>query len=178
MKRIITLIILVPCMTVISFAQDDGPTAEEMIADALTAAIPSIANDATVMDWEGNMLREGTNGWTCMPTPPDRAGPEAMCLDNEWIAWASAWQGHTEPPVPSTIGFGYMLAGAGAESNTDPYAEGPTDDNEWMESQPPHIMLLVPDASALEGLPTAFGNGGPWVMWAGTSYVHVMIPTE
>ncbi len=37
-------------------------------------------------------------------------------------------------------------------------------------------MMITPDPSMLEGLPTDWTNGGPWVMWKGTPYVHVMIP--
>ncbi len=178
MRKFITLFFLIPLLAPLANAQDnDAPSKEAMIKEALSAAIPSIANDATVMDWEENTLKEGSNGWTCLPTPPNKPDLQPMCLDHHWLAWAQAWQGHTEPNIEG-IGFGYMLVGAGADSNSDPYAEGPTDDNEWMESQPPHIMLLVPNASALEGLPTEFDNGGPWVMWAGTPYVHVMIPTK
>ena len=61
-------------------------------------------------------------------------------------------------------------------SNTDPSAEGPTADNEWQETDVPHLMILVPDEKVLEGLPTDPNNGGPWVMWRNTPYVHLMAP--
>ncbi len=70
-----------------------------------------------------------------------------------------------------------MLVGSSPESNIDPYAEGPTADNEWMTESTPHIMMIVPDPSVLKGLTSDPKNGGPWVMWRGTPYVHVMIPT-
>jgi hypothetical protein len=38
-------------------------------------------------------------------------------------------------------------------------------------------MMLVPDPSKLSDMPTDPDNGGPWVMWKDTPYVHVMIPT-
>ena len=41
---------------------------------------------------------------------------------------------------------------------------------------PPHIMVVVTDAKVLEGLPTESGGAGPWVMWSGTPYAHIMIP--
>jgi hypothetical protein len=37
-------------------------------------------------------------------------------------------------------------------------------------------MLLVPDMKALDTLPTDPHAGGPWVMWKGTPYAHVMVP--
>ena len=43
---------------------------EELIKEALSAAPAKIAEGATVMNWDGKILKEGDNGWTCMPTPP------------------------------------------------------------------------------------------------------------
>ncbi len=70
--------------------------------------------------------------------------------------------------------FGYMLRGGSPESNTDPYAEGPADGNEWMPKGMPHLMIIVPNKSHLEGLPTTPTDGSPWVMWSETPYVHIM----
>ena len=42
----------------------------------------------------------------------------------------------------------------------------------------PHLMLLVSDPRELRGLPTKRQNGAPFVMWRGTPYVHVMVPTS
>ncbi len=149
---------------------------KKMVKEALSAAIPSIADGAAVMDWENNVLREGSNGWTCLPSPPGATGVMPMCLDEQWVGWAQAWMNKTQPNITG-VGFGYMLQGDAGGSNTDPYATEPTPDNDWIEKGGPHIMLLVPNASTLDNLPTAHDNGGPWVMWKGTPYVHVMIPT-
>jgi hypothetical protein len=70
-----------------------------------------------------------------------------------------------------------MLKGDRGASNTDPYATTATADNHWIHSGP-HLMVLVPDTSTLEGLSTEPNNGGPWVMWKGTPYAHVMVPTK
>ena len=37
-------------------------------------------------------------------------------------------------------------------------------------------MILTPDANQLATLPTDWHNGGPWVMWKGTKYAHIMVP--
>lgn len=151
------------------------------IKSAVSAAPPSISAKATVMDWpaepggEMAMLREGSNGWTCMPDMPDTPGNDPMCLDEPWLTWVDAWINKTEPEI-TTMGFGYMLQGGSPESNTDPYATGPTDDNEWMTEGVPHLMILTPDAKALAGLPVRPDGGGPWVMWRNTPYVHIMAP--
>jgi hypothetical protein len=68
-----------------------------------------------------------------------------------------------------------MLMGDAGASNVDPFAQGPTAQNEWVRTGP-HLMLVVPDRAVLDGFPTDPENGGPWVMWKGTPYAHVMIP--
>jgi hypothetical protein len=68
-----------------------------------------------------------------------------------------------------------MLRGDKGASNTDPYATGPTSSNEWVVS-PPHIMVLYTDPKMLDVYPTDPKNGGPWVMWKGTPYAHLMVP--
>ena len=147
------------------------------IENALSAAPAVLAEGAAVADWEGNVLREGTNGYTCLPDPPDQEGNSPMCLDQAWLAWAAAWTNGEDPPAVESVHFGYMLQGDAPVSNVDPYATGPTEDNEWLGAGVvgAHIMLLAP-AGALEGLSDDPDSGGPWVMWKGTSLAHVMIP--
>ena len=41
----------------------------------------------------------------------------------------------------------------------------------------PHVMVIVPDPAQLDALSTDPQNGGPWVMWKGTKYAHIMMPT-
>lgn len=150
-----------------------SPEAEAMIEDALSATIPEIAERATVMDWENNVLKTGDNGWTCFPTPT--AFEKApMCLDEPWLAWADGWL-NKGPVNIDQIGVGYMLAGDSGASNSDPYAEEPTDD--WVVGGP-HLMIIAPDASTLEGISTDPDTGGPWVMWKDTPYVHIMVPVR
>jgi len=154
----------------------EAPDRAALIENALSAAPETIAAGAAVADWEGNVLREGTNDYTCLPDDPNLPGNSPMCLDSTWMTWADAWMNQTEPPTPDAIAFGYMLQGDFPTSNTDPYAMEPTDDNEWIEDAGPHIMALVPDALMLEGISTDHENGGPWIMWRDTPYAHVMIP--
>lgn len=146
-----------------------------LIKDAMSAAPDSIAKNATIMDWSGNTLQKGTNGYTCYPTPPNLNGTAPMCLDKPWMAWADAWM-NKKPFKASSVGTAYMLAGDGGASNIDPFAKGPTPDNQWVV-EGPHLMTIVPDAAALEGISTDPKNGGPYVMWKGTPYAHIMIPT-
>lgn len=170
-------ILTAACLSLVIASTANSQDKEALIASAISAAPASVSADARVMDWQQNVLREGSNGWTCLPDMPDSPGNDPMCLDEPWLKWAHAWMTKTKPTV-SGIGFGYMMRGDSPASNTDPFAEGPTADNEWISDPVPHIMMIVPDPSVLDGLPTDPKNGGPWVMWRGTPYVHVMIPTS
>ena len=157
-------------------AQDQeyaSPDAKAMIKDALSATTAELAEGATVIDWENNVLKKGDNGWTCFPTPA--AFEKApMCLDEPWLAWADGWMNKKEVNI-TRLGISYMLAGDSGASNSDPYATEETDD--WIVGGP-HLMVIVPDPSMLEGIPTDPENGGPWVMWKGTPYAHVMVPVD
>ena len=162
---------LIPLLPAHGSAQD----ADAIIEDALSAAPSSVAENATVMDWEQNVLREGTNGWTCLPSPPSiESAP--MCMDQPWLEWAHAWMNREAVEI-DRVGISYMLQGDAGASNIDPFAEGPTEDNQWVE-EGPHLMIIVPDPAALEGIPTDPENGGPYVMWKGTPYAHIMVPVK
>ncbi|HRY26139.1 MAG: hypothetical protein R3D28_22555 [Geminicoccaceae bacterium] len=157
-----------------AFSAED---ATALIADALRAAPPNIRDTATVSDLEGNILRPGPGDYTCFPAPQGVAGP--MCMDGEWRRWMQAWM-HHEPFTASRVGISYMMAGDssdGGASNIDPAAGTPTADNDWVV-EGPHVMMIVPDPAALEGLPTTLDTDGPYVMWSGTPYAHIMIPID
>jgi hypothetical protein len=165
-------------------AQQTGPTDEAKIADAMSAGPASVAEDATVMDWpateggEMTVLREGSSGWVCYPSNPavlEAGYRDPMCLDEVWQGWLEALMTGSEPTVERT-GVGYMFQGDGGTSNVSPADTGPTADNDWHVAGP-HLMVLTSDPSELEGVPTDPHNGGPYVMWAGTPYAHIMVPT-
>ena len=146
------------------------------IRNALSAAPASLAEHATVADFDGAVLREGTNGWVCLADNPELPNNSPMCLDGPWREFMDAYMDR-RPPSFSGLGFGYMLQEDFPVSNVDPFATGPTPQNEWLVNGGPHIMMIVSDPSVLEGLPTDPDGGAPWVMWKGTPYAHVMIPT-
>jgi hypothetical protein len=148
-------------------------TQEEMIETALSAGPSDITANAAVVDMtEGGTMKEirkGTNGWVCM------AHPEVMCIDKQWQAFFDAYLQKKNPTI-TTLGVGYMLRGDGGASNTDPFATKATADNQWVVS-PAHVMILTPDTQQLDALPADYRSGGPWVMWKGTKYAHIMVPT-
>lgn len=165
-------------------SQPDLSTAAGKIQDAMSAAPVAVASAATILDWpesdgaEPKQLRAGTNGWTCLPSdaPGIAAGkPDPMCVDAASMAFLNAYMTQS-PPQISSVGFVYMLQGDAGSSNIDPWATAATSDNQWVVTGP-HIMLVVPDPATLQDLPTDPSQGGPFVMWKGTPYAHVMVPT-
>lgn len=186
---------LVPCLALTFLLLAPPPAAaqsgasgdaadEEALRSATSAAPPSVTAGATIVRGmmppsaeagEGGVLREGSNGWVCMPDNPDVPGDSPACVDEPWRAFLEAFLAGEEPPELDRIGISYMLRGDFPVSNRDPSATGPTPDNEWLADSGPHVMIVVPDPDMLEGLPTSPGDG-PWVMWAGTPYAHIMVP--
>lgn len=153
----------------------------ELIKSAESAAPASVAAGATIyaMDADGKMktLREGTNGFWCMPDSPATPGPDPMCGDANAKEWAMAWIGKKDPPK-GKVGFMYMLAGGTDASNTDPYATAPTADNNWLKTGP-HVMVMNA-MDMMAGYPTGAkpDTSKPYVMWAGTPYQHLMVPIQ
>jgi hypothetical protein len=140
----------------------------------MSAAPAEVAANATILNADGTVIQEGTNGYTCMPTPSGMLPPQPMCLDAAWMAWADAWMNDAHPKI-DRVGVAYMLGGDGGVSNTDPAGLDPATVDDWVKAEQ-HLMLLLPNKAAYNTFPTDPSYGGPWVMWKGTPYVHLMIP--
>ena len=150
----------------------------EKIPDSMAAGPASVTTRAAVMDWPAvkggspALLRAGTNGWICYPRS-SKAIDNAMCLDPVFQQWMNAIRTKTSPRI-TRIGIAYLLAGGFIGSARDPFATGPTDTNDWGRDGP-MIMVISPDPSLYAGLPTR-RSAGPYVMFAGTPYAHIMVP--
>lgn len=176
MKNVALFIGLIAILSITGAAQkmdmsnSKTPTDAQKIAQAESAGPAAITKGATIVDMATmKQLRAGTNGWMCLAD-----SKEPMCLDKTWQGWATAWMKKEQPNLTAS-GVAYMLSGDTGASNTDPFAKAGTKDNKWVVSGP-HIMLLYPDAKMLDAYPDDPNNGGPWVMWRGTPYAHVMVP--
>jgi hypothetical protein len=173
LTKVIQRLVIVWLFLALSPVTGFGQAQSDLRQDALKAAWPGMVEGATVLDWEGNVLKEGSNGYTCLPTPPQFTVDSPMCMDSEWMKWADAWQNKADFAA-TALGISYMLAGDGGASNVDPYAAGPTADNQWIR-EGPHLMIIAPP-ELLEAFPTDPHSGGPYVMWKGTPYAHLMVP--
>lgn len=159
--------------TMSAVASDESDAAK--IRRAMMAAPGNISADATILDADGTVLREGSNGWTCFPGVPLIPGDKhPMCNDAVWMAWLSDLFAGMDPTPPSTIGYSYMLRGDALVNNDNPVA-GPGDPGMW-DQEGPHLMILYPPGIDISHLPRDPNAGGPYVMWDGTPLVHVMVP--
>jgi hypothetical protein len=145
------------------------------IARAMRSGPPQITRDATVaeIDHHGNVahiLRNGTNGWICMPGDENRIGDPPMCVDELGMQWfKDAMTGQPQPTIKAP-GLCYMLCGATQHSNTDH-----TDKTSPAIPIGPHWMILWPFDPAQSGLPTTVRDAGAWIMFAGTPYAYLHI---
>ncbi|KQZ81425.1 hypothetical protein ASD64_10590 [Mesorhizobium sp. Root157] len=180
MKR---LLMTVAILAAGSLSALTGASADDaaMIKSAEAAAPAAVGAGASIyaMEADGTMrtLREGKNGFWCMPDNATTPGPDPMCGDANSMEWAMAWIGKKDPPK-GKVGFMYMLSGGTDGSNTDPYAMKPDEGNNWIETGP-HVMI-VNAMDLMQGYPTEPkpDTKQPYVMWHGTPYAHLMIPVE
>lgn len=153
---------------------------------AYSSAAPAFIGDfASVIDANGKVLREGSNGWTCLSLNP-RPFPEggwkdahdAMpgCGDAEGMKWMQAALSGTKPDLERDT-FIWMLHGDVGEDNTKMNVLDKADSTpgEWIESGP-HLMLMPKDPATLEKFHADFTTGEPYVMMPGSDYAHLMIP--
>ena len=154
-----------------------------------TAAPSFIASGCKVMESDGTVLREGTNGWTAMPgNPRGMSDPEngwkdpheamPMVMDAQAMKWAMAFMSGKKPELDHD-GWMYMLHGDMGEDNTKQLVFKKEDaaEGHWIESGA-HLMLMPKDPASLKGQTSDFNSGGPYIMFEGTGYDHIMIPVE
>lgn len=156
---------------------------EAKMQNAMSAAPAAIGMNATLLDWPEKpggapvTLKQGSNGWTCLPDNPASPGNDPMCMDRNAMPWLEAYMAQKKaPPKLAQPGISYMLQGGSDASNTDPFVTKPAD-GKWMTA-PPHIMLFPAGKLDPNAYGTSHDSGGPWIMWAGTPYEHLMIPAK
>ena len=151
--------------------------ATDPIQNAMSAGPSSISTEARIMDWNFDVIREGSNAWTCLPDRPNTSGNDPWCVTEAWLDLLRAYVNKTEPTY-TTVGFAYMLQGDTPVSNSDPFATEETGPEDWVTHLGPHLMMLLPNRGELASIPTEHLNGGPWVMWPDTPYAHIRIRIE
>jgi hypothetical protein len=151
---------------------------EWKIANALSAGPEAITKNATVMDWpvnlrdgmsHGRVLREGNNGWTCMPDVPGRPQHDPMCADETMMQWLMATLAGKKPNIDK-VGLAYMLIGEARQGQGAAPAKDPAQVKEWFYIGP-HIMIILPDAAkeALTSINQDLSNNLPYISFLSAS---------
>ena len=145
------------------------------IERALSAAPSTVAEHATVMNWDSrSVLKEGTNDYICFPSFGGMPSP--MCVGQEWIDFIDAMVNGTEPLLPDRVAIRYWLQGVSPMSNENPFATPEEAANHVIAPGDPHLAILFSDKAMFEGYPDHPEKGGPWVMFKNTPYMHLMVP--
>lgn len=181
MTRIILLASATLSLATAAFAQTTDP-----IAKALLAAPPNLRAAATVVKWKEDFtyetLKEGTNSLVCY----DRSGAPLQ----RPFSVECTMKGNL-PRVAQNMKFEAVGDRAKANALLDAAEKDGTrvkpefgsvfynQNGANEEQRAPHTTIAVPGATtATLGLPESGAGGGVWIMNAGTSTAHLMIPGE
>jgi hypothetical protein len=142
-----------------------GETTQAKIARALSAGPADVTKGARIVDTDSQgkmtLLREGSNGFTCMLGNPKVVGEPPLCLDAASLQWFADFKAHKPKPTNAVPGITYMLAGATQRSDSDPY-----DQTSPAMTIGPHWMIMWPFDPKTSGLPAAYKPTGAFIMWA------------
>jgi hypothetical protein len=181
-KLRITFLILIAAMLLIDgmprhiaaqTAAEDSTQAK--IARGMSAGPADVAKAARIVDTDAQgkmvVLREGNNGFTCMPgNLKVVVGQPPMCVDAAAMQWYDDAKARKLKPTNTVPGITYMLAGATQRSDPDP-----NDTTSMPIEIGPHWMIMWPFDPKTTGLPTTHKPTGAYIMWAGSPYAHVHI---
>jgi hypothetical protein len=180
MKRIAPLVLGLMALTTTAFAQ--APAADFEVA--LLAAPAPLKDAATIIKWKPDYtydtLKKGTNTLVCF----DRAGlPGAQPVDSECTSLNNL------PRVAQNLKFEAEAdrtkrQAALTAAEKDGSRVKPEYGSVWYHARGAdkanlrrHTTVAVPGATtASTGIPDNAKQGGVWIMDAGTSTAHLMIP--
>ena len=175
------LVTMLLISTSLAFAQHQYPTDEvptavpAYLAKVKTAAPEPIVSKATIIMMQEGKPRElqaGNNGFTCLIA----SDGTPLCADQNGMEWVKAVGARTDPP--DTIGFIYMLAGDTGTTNHHPHQRDTR--MHWVQTGP-HVMIVGPRVREMMGYPRTTDVADPsqpYVMFPGTTYEHLMLPTK
>ena len=107
-----------------SSATSGDDSTQVKIARAMSAGPADVVKGARIVDThaQGKMvvLRDGTNGFNCMPGNLQVVGEPPMCIDAASMQWFADPKARKPKPTNTFPGITYMLAGATRRSDSDP----------------------------------------------------------
>jgi hypothetical protein len=155
-------------MTIVDAIGAAGESKETQIARAMAAGPRQVSESAGIegSDSQGRriILREGNNGFTCVPGNPKVAGRPASCSNQAAQQWISDLAAGRPAPSNTVAGIIYMQSGATERTGSGATVRiGP----QWIITWP-----FDPKAS---GLSATRKDTGAYILWAGTPYAHLHI---
>ena len=134
----------------------------------------SVARGARITDTDAQgqivVLRQGNNGFTCIPRNPKVVADPSMCVDAPALQWYADAKAYKPKLTNAAPGITYMLAGATQRSDS-----GPHDTTSTPIEIGPRWMIMWPFDPKTTGLPTKHKATGAYIMWAGSPYAHLHI---
>jgi hypothetical protein len=180
MKRFIAVVIGVAAFIPAAFAQ----TADEAIEKALSPAPRNMKEGATVIKWKADgtydTLRKGTNRLVCY----DRSGaPGQQPFSVQCTSIANLDRVAQNLKFEAIADRPARQAAIDAAEKDGTRAK-PEFGSVWLTMNGPdkehariHTTIAVPGATAQSlGLPDNPRQGGAWIMNAGTTTAHIMVP--
>jgi hypothetical protein len=180
MKRIISVVLFLSAVSAAAFAQGQDPAIDK----ALSAAPQQAKAAATVIKWKSDFtydtLKKGTNRLVCYERPVAPGGQpfsvECTSIANlERVAQSLKTETIADPKERQAAFEALEKAGKWTkpEFGSIFYNFGGAD----QATARSHATIAVPGATtATLGLPENGTQGGAWIMNAGTSAAHIMMP--
>jgi len=181
MKRVALLILGIATISPGSYAQSDA----ELIEQALAAAPTRARDDATVIKWSADhtysTVKEGTNRVVCYSRADQRDRPPfaVQCTNMENLERVA--QNRRFRAESSDAAGERALVAAAAQNGTRVTPEFGSFfrsmNGQEQASARIHQTIAMPGATtASAGFPESRDQGGAWIMAAGTTEAHLMIP--
>jgi hypothetical protein len=145
-----------------------GESRDAQIARAIAAGPKHVTDLARIegSDAQGNrvVLREGSNGFTCLPGNPAVIARPASCSNEAAQQWSADLVAGKPAPTNTVAGFIFMQSGATKRDASGATVEiGP----QWMITWP-----FDPKAT---GLSATEKDTGAYILWSETPYAHLHI---
>lgn len=181
MKRVILLALGLTALTSAAYAQSNA----ELIEEALAAAPGRAREGAAVIKWNADhtyeTLKEGTNTWVCYHRSDEsRRPPFAVQCTSTGNLERVAQNRKFRADSADADAEGAMLAAAEEDGSRVQPEYGSlfiSMNGQDVASAGTHTTIAVPGATPDSlGLPANPGQGGAWLMNAGTSTAHIMVP--
>ena len=155
-------------MTIVDAIGAAGESKETQIARAIAAGPKHVTDSARIegSDAQGKkiVLREGNNGFRCLPGNPTVVGRPASCSNHAAQQWSADLAAGKPAPTNAVAGIIYMQSGA-----TERGASGAT------VQVGPQWMIIWPFDPKASGLSATKKDTGAYILWPGTPYAHLHI---